>query len=97
VGASGTVWNRETTLQLLTTENADAAAIHSIQVHDIQTHDIQVHDLTGQVVAEGIVALRWDSVRGAGTPGERRARRTSLRRRDPDGWRLVRHQGTVLP
>jgi len=44
------------------------------------------------VVTDGVVLLRWDS-----DSGGRRARRTSLWRRDPQGWRLVHHQGTLLP
>jgi hypothetical protein len=53
---------------------------------------IEVHDLVGRVLGDGFVLARWDSVRGG-----RRARRTSLWRRDPAGWRLVHHQGTLLP
>jgi hypothetical protein len=53
---------------------------------------IEVHDLTGRIVGDGFVIARWDSDRGG-----RRARRTSLWRRDPEGWRLVHHQGTLLP
>jgi hypothetical protein len=53
---------------------------------------IEVHDLTGRIVGDGFVLARWDSDRGG-----RRARRTSLWRRDPAGWRLVHHQGTLLP
>lgn len=53
---------------------------------------IEVRDLSGRVIADGLVIARWDSARGG-----RRARRTSLWRRDPPGWRLVHHQGTPLP
>ena len=53
---------------------------------------IEVQDLTGRVIGDGMVMARWDSDRGG-----RRARRTSLWRRDPAGWRLVHHQGTLLP
>jgi hypothetical protein len=53
---------------------------------------IEVHDLTGRVIGDGFVMARWDSDRGG-----RRARRTSLWRREPAGWRLVHHQGTRLP
>jgi len=81
VGASGRVWDRPSTLQLLGTEaqkSTDAV--------------IEVHDLAGRVIGDGFVMARWDSARGG-----RRARRTSLWRRDPAGWRLVHHQGTPLP
>jgi hypothetical protein len=53
---------------------------------------IEVHDLTGRVIGDGVVMACWDSERRG-----RRARRTSLWRRDPAGWRLVHHQGTLLP
>jgi hypothetical protein len=78
VGASGRVWNRASTLELLDAEPGDDPVI-------------EVHDLTGRVVGDGFVLTRWDSDRGG-----RRARRTSLWRRDPGGWRLVHHQGTLL-
>jgi hypothetical protein len=77
VGASGRVWDRASTLDLLGDESGAV---------------IEVHDLTGRIIADGLVMARWDSARGG-----RRARRTSLWRRDAAGWRLVHHQGTLLP
>jgi hypothetical protein len=79
VGASGRIWDRASTLELLAAESEDAAVI-------------EVHDLTGWIVGDGFVMVRWDSDRAG-----RRARRTSLWRREPGGWRLVHHQGTLLP
>ncbi len=79
VGASGRVWDRPLTLELLGAESEDDAVI-------------EVHDLTGRVLGDGFIMTRWDSDRGG-----RRARRTSLWRRDCAGWRLVHHQGTLLP
>jgi hypothetical protein len=52
---------------------------------------IEVRHLTGRVIGDGFVMAHWDSDRGG-----RRARRTSLWRREPGGWRLVHHQGTLL-
>jgi hypothetical protein len=78
VGASGRVWDLESTLALLDSETNDEA-------------EITVHDMVARQIADGVVVVRWDSDRGG-----RRARRTSLWRRDPDGWRLVHHQGTLL-
>jgi hypothetical protein len=52
---------------------------------------IGVLGLTGRVIGPGFVLAHWDSDRGG-----RRARRTSLWRREPTGWRLVHHQGTPL-
>lgn len=77
VGASGRVWDRAATLNLLGEESSAV---------------IEVRDLTGRIIADGLVMAHWDSVRGG-----RRARRTSLWRRDAAGWRLVHHQGTLLP
>ena len=57
-----------------------------------QEAPIEVHDLTGRIIDDGVVMVQWDSRRG-----DRRARRTSLWRHDPHGWRIVHHQGTVLP
>jgi len=54
--------------------------------------EIQVIDLSGRILADGFILARWDSLHGG-----RRARRTSLWRRQDDGWRLVHHQGTLLP
>ena len=53
---------------------------------------IEVHDHTGRIVGDGFILTRWDSSRAG-----RRARRTSLWRRDAAEWRLVHHQGTLLP
>ena len=78
VGASGRVWDRASALELVASESG--------------ADEIVVRDLTGRLLADGLVLLRWDSDRGG-----RRARRTSLWRRDPQGWRQVHHQGTPLP
>jgi hypothetical protein len=53
---------------------------------------IEIYDLSGRIIGDGFVIARWDSARGG-----RRARRTSVWRRDSSGWRLVHHQGTPLP
>jgi hypothetical protein len=79
VGASGRVWDRAAALELLASESEDDAVI-------------EIRDLSGRVIGDGFVMVRWDSDRGG-----RRARRTSLWRREPVGWRLVHHQGTLLP
>jgi hypothetical protein len=52
---------------------------------------IEIRDLTGRTIGDGFIMVRWDSDRGG-----RRARRTSLWRREPAGWRLVHHRGTPL-
>jgi hypothetical protein len=68
-----------------------AATLELLDAEPGEDPVIEVHDLTGRVVGDGFVLARWDSDRGG-----RRARRTSLWRRDPGGWRLVHHQGTLL-
>lgn len=79
VGASGSVWDLASTLELLAAESGDDSVI-------------EVHDLTGRIVGDGFIMTRWDSDRAG-----RRARRTSLWRREAAQWRLVHHQGTLLP
>lgn len=78
VGASGRVWDLPSTLELLESESGE-------------TEEIEVIDLTGRILADHLVLVRWDSAYEG-----RRARRTSLWRHDAEGWRLVHHQGTVL-
>lgn len=55
------------------------------------SEEIEVNDLTGRMLAEEFALVCWDSAHKG-----RRARRTSLWRRDADGWRQVHHQGTAL-
>ena len=79
VGASGRVWDLPGALELLANEARN-------------DEEIQVTDLTGRVVADGVILMRWDCFVAG-----RRTRRTSVWRRDEEGWRQVHHQGTVLP
>jgi hypothetical protein len=52
---------------------------------------IGVKHLRGQLLADGLVMVKYTSDNGA-----RRANRTSLWRRSPDGqWQIFHHQGTV--
>lgn len=78
IGASGRVWDLASILEMLSGEDDAGPAI-------------EMHDLTGRVVTDDVIVLRWQSVRG-----ERRAHRTSLWERRPEGWRLVHHQGTLV-
>jgi len=78
VGASGRVWDRSSTLELLGAESENDAVI-------------EVSHLTGRVIGDGFVMAHWDSDRRG-----RRARRTSLWRRESGGWRVLHHQGTPL-
>ncbi len=83
VGASGRIWTRQATLDHLTDTDPDG---------DQGEPAIEVHELTGRAVGDQLVLVQWVSERGRA-----RARRTSLWRRDPGGWRLVHHQGTPVP
>lgn len=76
IGASGRVWDFQSILEMLLAEDEENA-------------DIEVHELTGRAIADDVVILRWQSVRG-----DRRVHRTSLWQRRSEGWRLVHHQGT---
>lgn len=50
-----------------------------------------MHDEVAVAVADGLVEVRWRS-EGAGQG----TMRTSLWLRDPDGWKILRHQGTPI-
>ncbi|NGN92906.1 nuclear transport factor 2 family protein [Nocardioides sp. KC13] len=78
IGASGRQWDITSILEMLAGEDEDMS-------------DIEVHGLTGRVIADGVIILRWQSVRD-----ECRVNRTSLWQRRPEGWRLVHHQGTPV-
>lgn len=76
IGASGRMWDLPSILEMLSTE-------------DDETPEIEVHELTGHELSDGVVLLRWQSLRDG-----RRVHRTSLWQRREVGWRLVHHQGT---
>lgn len=63
-----------------------------LNAEDPDDEEIAVTGLGGRIIAEGVILVSWDS-----THKNRRARRTSQWRRDDDGWRLLHHQGTILP
>lgn len=50
-----------------------------------------VSELTGRMLAPGLVQVTYVSDQSG-----RRARRSSLWRRRPEGWRLYFHQGTLI-
>lgn len=79
IGASGRVWDLRSILGMLLAESDE-------------TPDIEVHGLTGRALTDGVIVLRWQSVRSG-----RRVHRTSLWQRRLEGWRLVHHQGTPAP
>lgn len=71
----------------------DRAGIIQLLGRDEHEPDaIRIEDLEARVLADGVILVTWTSVRAS-----RRARRSSLWRRDESGWRLAHHQGTPLP
>ncbi|MFF9629771.1 nuclear transport factor 2 family protein [Streptomyces fradiae] len=85
VGASGRRWTRDAVLAALP---GDAAAPGA--------PPCRASGMAGVLLAPGLVHLTFETVAGG-----RRARRSSLWRRSPDGtgapWRLYHHQGTPVP
>jgi hypothetical protein len=51
-----------------------------------------VLDLTGMRIADDAVLLTYTT-----NDGNRRCRRSSIWRRTSDGWRVLFHQGTLIP
>lgn len=92
--------NRARVLELLAPDFSEVGASgrmwdlpSTLELLDSQTDDdeIEVTGLAGRMLADGLILVHWDSAQKG-----RRARRTSLWRRDEDGWRQVHHQGTIL-
>lgn len=79
-GATGRVWDRRGMLAALTN---DTNADTDATIADA--------DMSGRVLADGLVLLTYRS-----STAQRSALRSSLWRRDADGWRVFFHQGTVV-
>lgn len=84
VGASGRLWTRAAMVEMLAAE---------------PVRDVRGHDWRGRELAPGLVQVSYVSEAPPEEPGgpPRRARRTSLWRRTPQGWRVLHHQGTLVP
>ncbi|MFG3508414.1 DUF4440 domain-containing protein [Streptomyces sp. NPDC047821] len=83
VGASGRRWGRDDML----------AALPGMTGGDPGGPRHEVSGMTGVQLAPDVVHLTYETVMEG-----RRARRSSLWRRSPDGvWRLYHHQGTPVP
>lgn len=88
IGASGRIWDRAQIVDLLRNETVrDEAGPDEAGTDAIEMREIQARSL-----GTGLVLVTWLSQRAG-----RHARRSSLWRRDADGWRLVHHQATPLP
>ncbi|MBE1492934.1 hypothetical protein H4696_000034 [Amycolatopsis lexingtonensis] len=67
-----------------------AAALRVVAESAADGEPIEVRDMRGQLVADGVVMVKYTSERAG-----RRSHRTSLWRREDDGqWRIFHHQGT---
>jgi len=81
IGASGRLWTRAETIEALT-EGPDPP----------RGEPIADAEMEGRRLADDLVLLTYVS-----DASGRRARRTSLWRRSGGHWRLLHHQGTLLP
>lgn len=81
IGASGRLWTRAETIKALT-EGRDA----------LRGEPIADAEMEGLRLADDLVLLTYVS-----DASGRRARRTSVWRRSGGHWRLLHHQGTLLP
>jgi hypothetical protein len=87
-GSSGTVYDRETILQLLANEEPSIPP--------------RMTDIDSRELAEGLVLLTYRTERSVcgpstGTAHPRATLRSSLWRRDARGWQILFHQGTLVP
>lgn len=80
VGASGRRWDLPTILDLLAQE-----------AEEPDTAEIGIDNLEARILSTNLIQVFWDSDRAG-----RRARRTSLWRRNELGWEQIYHQGTML-
>jgi len=81
-GASGRVLDRDATIEMLRT----SGHVDSIDLSEVRT----------RVLAADVVLLTY-TLSARAPNGARRTRRSSIWRRTPDGWRILFHQGTVVP
>ncbi|ROP42748.1 DUF4440 domain-containing protein [Pseudokineococcus lusitanus] len=70
----------------------DRGAVVALLLDEGATAAVPVADVEAAAVAPGAVLVTYLS-----DPAHRPARRSSLWRRGPDGWRLRHHQGTSVP
>ena len=79
-GASGLRWGRTEIIAALAAEQPAA-----------EEPVITATEMTGTRLADDVILLTYISQRG-----DRRARRSSIWLRTPDGWRAYFHQGTLV-
>ena len=82
-GASGRIWSRSEIIEAMQHE---------------ASHEIEVRDLRCQILSPTLALLTYYSRSKAGnSTAPRESLRSSLWRLDPQGWRMIFHQGTPLP
>ena len=87
IGASGTVYDRRTTIEVLLREPAVGPARLPV-----------IHDLTASALTDGVVLVTYRSVRKVeGVTAEQSTLRSSLWVFDQGHWRMRFHQGTRAP
>ena len=80
IGASGKLYERAFVLDML--EERHKAP----QVEDLQASDFRIRELSHDTYLLHYTLLQ----------GTRKTRRTTLWKREPEGWKIVFHQGTVV-
>jgi hypothetical protein len=81
-GASGRRWGRREIIEALAGEDRGAGAALVVTVAE----------LDGRRLADGLVLVTYTS-----EGDQRRCRRSSIWRRTEAGWRVLFHQGTLIP
>jgi hypothetical protein len=81
-GASGRRWDRREIMEMMAAEPARSS----------DDHDVAVSDLAGLRLANGLVLVTYTS-----QDRQRRCRRSSIWGRTGAEWRVLFHQGTVIP
>lgn len=81
IGASGARFGKADVLQRLPVESGISFAAHGFSAREL---------------APGLVLLNYRAAR-RDVSGKADSLRSSIWRRDPDGWRMTFHQGTRLP
>lgn len=85
IGASGRLWGREAVIEMLVgDEDRDR--------DQASRTPLPTAEMAGRPAAPGLILLTYVS-----DPGGRAARRSSLWRRSGGSWRVLFHQGTLLP
>lgn len=81
-GSSGRVWTRDSVIEGLAAESS--------QPHD----EPAVSDLTVKQLADTVALVTYRVSRSS---DDRRTLRSSIWQREDDRWRMVFHQGTIVP